>query len=145
MQVNIPLKIIGLGRYLPKRIVPSSELEALCGVPAGWVERRNGVRERRWVTDETSSFMSAEALAGGPIGKVRDGDVIEIVIDRNRLEGTLNVIGVDLDARELRDDLRADKDLPDDTRLWAALQAVSGGAWSGCVYDVDRILAVLAA
>ena len=61
MQVNIPLKIIGLGRYLPKRVVPSSELEAMCGVPAGWVERRNGVRERRWVTDETSSFMSAEA------------------------------------------------------------------------------------
>ena len=61
MQVNIPLKIIGLGRYLPKRIVPSSELEALCGVPAGWVERRNGVRERRWVTDETSSFMSSQA------------------------------------------------------------------------------------
>ncbi|MBI5822500.1 MAG: ketoacyl-ACP synthase III [Chloroflexi bacterium] len=61
MQVNIPLKIIGLGRYLPKRIVPSSELEAMCGLSAGWVERRNGVRERRWVTDETSSFMSAEA------------------------------------------------------------------------------------
>ncbi|HNO32260.1 MAG TPA: hypothetical protein PKI78_10780, partial [Anaerolineales bacterium] len=61
MEVNIPLKIIGLGRYLPKRVVPSAELEAMCGVPAGWVERRNGVRERRWVTDETSSFMSAEA------------------------------------------------------------------------------------
>jgi 3-oxoacyl-[acyl-carrier-protein] synthase-3 len=61
MQVNMPLKIIGLGRYLPKRIVPSSELEAMCGVPAGWVERRNGVRERRWVTDETSSFMSSQA------------------------------------------------------------------------------------
>ncbi len=61
MQVNMPLKIVGFGRYLPKRIVPSSELEAMCGVPAGWVERRNGVRERRWVTDETSSFMSAQA------------------------------------------------------------------------------------
>lgn len=61
MQVNLPLKIIGLGRYLPKRVVPSSELEAMCGLSAGWVERRNGVRERRWVTDETSSFMSAQA------------------------------------------------------------------------------------
>ena len=89
--------------------------------------------------------VSPEALAGGPIGKVRDGDVIEIMIDRNRLEGTLNVVGVDLDARPVREDLRADKDLPDDTRLWAALQAVSGGAWAGCVYDVDRILAVLEA
>ena len=61
MEVNLPLRIIGLGRYLPERIVPSSELEKLCGLPAGWVVRRNGVRERRWVTDETSSFMGAQA------------------------------------------------------------------------------------
>lgn len=61
MQVDLPLKIIGLGRYLPKRIVPSSDLEAMCDLPTGWVERRNGVRERRWVTDETSSFMSSQA------------------------------------------------------------------------------------
>ncbi len=61
MLVNLPLKIIGLGRYLPSRVVPSSELEKMCNVPAGWVEHRNGVRERRWVTDETSSFMAAQA------------------------------------------------------------------------------------
>ena len=61
MEVNLPVKIIGLGRYLPSRVVPSSELEKLCDLPAGWVERHNGVRERRWVTDETSSFMGAQA------------------------------------------------------------------------------------
>ena len=33
--------------------------------------------------------------------------------------------------------------LPDDSRLWAALQRVSGGTWSGCIYDVDRIVAAL--
>lgn len=61
MEVNLPVKIIGLGRYLPSRIVPSSELEKMCGLPPGWVEHRNGVRERRWVTDETSSYMGAQA------------------------------------------------------------------------------------
>jgi 3-oxoacyl-[acyl-carrier-protein] synthase III len=61
MQLNLPLKIIGLGRYLPPRIVPSSELETIYALPAGWVERRNGVRERRWATTETTSFMAAEA------------------------------------------------------------------------------------
>jgi len=61
MDVNLPLKIIGLGRYLPSRVVLSSELESLYALPAGWVERRNGVRERRWVTTETASFMAAEA------------------------------------------------------------------------------------
>ena len=61
MDVNLPLKIIGLGRYLPSRIVQSAELERTWALSAGWVERRNGVRERRWVTAETASFMAAEA------------------------------------------------------------------------------------
>jgi 3-oxoacyl-[acyl-carrier-protein] synthase-3 len=57
----MPLKIIGVGRYLPERVVGSAEVEALCGLPAGWIERRSGVRERRWVNGETSSAMGAQA------------------------------------------------------------------------------------
>ena len=97
--------------------------------------------------------VSPEALAGGPLGKVRDGDIIEIVIDRNRLEGQVNLVGAGgvedgsrmLEEREPRPGLAPDPDLPDDTRLWAALQDASGGAWAGAVYDVDRILRVLEA
>ena len=61
MEVDLPIKIIGTGRYLPSRVVPSSELEALCGLPEGWVEQRYGVRERRWAEFESASFMAAEA------------------------------------------------------------------------------------
>jgi putative YjhG/YagF family dehydratase len=97
--------------------------------------------------------VSPEALAGGPLGKVRDGDIIEIVIDRNRLEGQVNLVGPGgvedgsrmLEQREPRPGLAPDPNLPDDTRLWAALQDASGGAWAGAVYDVDRILRVLEA
>jgi putative YjhG/YagF family dehydratase len=97
--------------------------------------------------------VSPEALAGGPLGKVRDGDIIEIVIDRNRLEGQVNLVGPGgvedgsrmLEEREPWPGLAPDPDLPDDTRLWAALQDASGGAWAGAVYDVDRILRVLEA
>lgn len=89
--------------------------------------------------------VSPEALAGGPIGKLRDGDEIEIVIDRNRLEGSINAVGVDFGAREPHPDLAPDPLLPDDTRLWAALQQASGGPWGGCVYDVDRIIELLEA
>ena len=32
-----------------------------------------------------------------------------------------------------------------DTRLWAALQEVSGGTWGGSVFDVDAILRVIEA
>ena len=95
--------------------------------------------------------VGPEALAGGPIGKVLDGDLIEIVIDRKRLEGQINLIGhggtrfgadegaAVLAKRLPRADLAADPNLPDDTKLWAALQAASGGAWGGCVYDLHAI------
>jgi len=101
--------------------------------------------------------IGPEALAGGPIGKVLDGDLIRIVVDRARLEGAVDLVGHGADewgadegarvlaARPLRPDLAADPALPDDTRLWAALQDVGGGTWGGCVADVDAILAALAA
>ena len=100
--------------------------------------------------------IGAEALAGGPIGKLRDGDLIEVLVDRLKLEGSINFIGIDgrrfdvadgakiLAARTPHPDLSPDPGLPDDTRLWAALQAVGGGTWGGCVYDVDAIVAALA-
>lgn len=96
--------------------------------------------------------VSPEALAGGPVGKLRDGDLIEIVIDRNKLEGHVNFVGENgevfdaeeghrrLSHRAARPDLRPDPALPDDTRLWAALQQASGGIWGGCVYDVESII-----
>jgi putative YjhG/YagF family dehydratase len=101
--------------------------------------------------------VSPEALAGGPLGKIRDGDVVRIIVDRINLTGSVDLIGengVALDAdqgarilasRSPRPDLAPDPLLPDDTRLWAALQDVSGGPWGGSVFDVDAILKVLAA
>jgi len=96
-------------------------------------------------------------LAGGPIGKLRDGDEIEIVIDRHTLEGRINLVAADgqelappeadrlLSQRTPHPDLHAHAKLPDDSRLWAALQQAGGGVWNGCIYDVDRIVAVIEA
>lgn len=101
--------------------------------------------------------VSPEALAGGPIGRLRNGDMIQIMVDRAKLEGTVDLVGEDgvfvgveagaqlLEARAARPDLAADPLLPDDTRLWAALQDVSGGTWGGAVFDIDAIVKVLAA
>src|SRR5579871_780990 len=103
-----------------------------------------------------NGHVGPEALAGGPIGKVRDGDRIEIHIDRKRLEGRIDLVGEGnhlfgaeegtrvLAQRQPRPDLHADANLPADTRLWAALQRVSGGTWGGCVYDVEAIVEALA-
>ena len=85
--------------------------------------------------------VSPEAWAGGPIGKLRDGDPVRVKIDCRKMTGSLDYIGDDdLDSREANDCLRALPNVPDDTRLWAALQNVSGGSWGGCVYDVEAIL-----
>jgi len=88
--------------------------------------------------------IGPEALAGGPLGKLWDGDTIEIFVDRTSLHATVNVVGVpDFDSRPPRADLKAHEKLPDDTRLWAALTTASGGLWGGCVYDVDAIVSRL--
>jgi putative YjhG/YagF family dehydratase len=89
--------------------------------------------------------VGPEALAGGPIGRVRDGDIIDITIDRATLQASINAVDVDLSRREPHPDLHVHAALPDDTRLWAALQRASGGTWAGCVYDVDAIINALGA
>ena len=160
-------------------------------------------REVAVITDARFSGVSTgacighvgpEALAGGPLGKLRDGDLIHIEIDRVNLTGRVDLVGrvddgverdgnvkfplpvgegrvsagdspwrgegfragsnlteatgvlgaewgtAELARRPLRTDLQPDPNLPDDTRLWAALQRLGGGTWGGCVYDVERIV-----
>ncbi len=99
--------------------------------------------------------IGPEALAGGPIGKIRDDDIIEISIDTNQLTGRIDFVGEgderfdpDEGAKRLADretppGLAADPDLPPETRLWALLQQLSGGTWGGCVYDPDALAAAL--
>lgn len=101
--------------------------------------------------------VGPEALAGGPIGRVEEGDTIEIIVDRNSLKGSINLVGRDgeingaewgtteLERRAEPGDLAPHPQLPDDSRLWAALQGVSGGTWGGCVFDVDEIVKTLEA
>lgn len=101
--------------------------------------------------------IGPEALAGGPIGKLRDGDLIAIEIDCHNLRGRIDLVGCAgeefgaaegqrvLAERTARPDLAPEAELPDDTRLWAALQNVGGGTWGGCVYDVEAVVATLEA
>jgi xylonate dehydratase len=100
--------------------------------------------------------VGPEALAGGPVGKLLEGDRIQIVINQTTLEASVNLVGAAgqefdsdegariLASRSPRPDLSADPQLPADTRLWAALQTASGGVWGGCVYDPESIIEKLA-
>jgi dihydroxyacid dehydratase/phosphogluconate dehydratase len=99
--------------------------------------------------------VGPEALADGPLGRVREGDVVQIIVDCVHLTGRIDLVGDSgrrydaeegarvLASRPPHPDLGPDADLSEDTRLWAALQNVSGGTWGGCVYDVDSIVEAL--
>jgi putative YjhG/YagF family dehydratase len=96
--------------------------------------------------------VGPEALAGGPLGRVQNGDRLRIEVDRNRLTGSVDLVQVGdrrlteseaaalLASRAPHPGLSPHPELPEDTRLWGALQAVGGGTWGGCVYDVDAIV-----
>jgi putative YjhG/YagF family dehydratase len=156
----------------PERVKPGDVMVLICRGPLGAgmeeiYQITSALKHLSWgkqvavITDARFSGVSTgacighvgpEALAGGPIGRVRDGDLVRIVIDRVRLEGSVDLVGADgvtfdagegarvLAARPPRPDLAPDPALPDDTRLWAALQQAGGGAWGGCVYVVDAII-----
>lgn len=158
-----------------KTVQPGDIIVLICGGPLGTgmeetYQVTSALKHIRWgrevavITDARFSGVSTgacighvgpEALAGGPIGKVHDGDMIEIIIDRVNLVGSVNLVGANgeihdathgseiLARRALRDDLASHPLLPDDTRLWAALQQASGGTWGGCVYDVEHIIGQL--
>ncbi|MBK9714855.1 MAG: YjhG/YagF family D-xylonate dehydratase [Kouleothrix sp.] len=159
----------------PERVQPGDVIVLICGGPLGTgmeeiYQVTSALKHLSWgkdvavLTDARFSGVSTgacvghigpEALAGGPIGKVRDGDLIRIVVDRVNLIGSVDMVGEGdeecgpaqgarvLAARPPRPDLAPHPALPDDTRLWAALQQVGGGTWGGCVYDVAAIVAAL--
>jgi putative YjhG/YagF family dehydratase len=159
----------------PVKVVPGDVLVLCCRGPMGsgmeeiyqitsalkhlsWGKQVAVITDARFSGVSTGAcvgHVSPEALAGGPIGKLRDGDRVRIVLDRNRLEGSVDFVGEAgrefgpeegarvLAARPPRPDLAPDPQLPSETRLWALLQQAGGGVWGGCVYDVDAIAARL--
>lgn len=157
------------------QVQPGEVVVLICGGPFGTgmeeiYQVTSALKHLRWgkqvavLTDARFSGVSTgacighigpEALAGGPIGKIRDGDLIRIVVDRINLNGSVDLIGEQertfdaeegthiLAARSLRPDLAPHPALPADTRLWAALQHAGGGVWGGCVYDPETIVRLL--
>jgi putative YjhG/YagF family dehydratase len=117
-------------------VTPGDVMVVICCGPLG-----SGMEETYQLTSALKHLPSGKRIA-----------LIRIVVDRNRLEGSVDFIGENerrftaehgariLAERSPRPDLAPDPGLPDDTRLWAALQQLGGGTWGGCVYDADEVV-----
>ena len=56
--------IKGIGYYVPENIVKNKDLEKIMDTSDEWIQERTGIRERRWVlenSDESTSSMGTEA------------------------------------------------------------------------------------
>jgi 3-oxoacyl-[acyl-carrier-protein] synthase III len=68
-------RIAGLGHYVPERRVENAEIEARLGLESGWIERRTGIRARRWAAPDealTDLAMKAGDMALEDANIVRD-------------------------------------------------------------------------
>lgn len=72
--------ILGLGAYLPKRVLTNKELEKMVDTTDEWITSRTGIKERRIAhPDEATSDMATEAAKKALIDanlKVEDIDLI---------------------------------------------------------------------
>jgi len=60
-------RIAGLGHYAPPNRIENAEIEARLGLETGWIERRTGIRARRWAsadqaTSDLAVFAGANAI-----------------------------------------------------------------------------------
>jgi 3-oxoacyl-[acyl-carrier-protein] synthase III len=82
MKPSLPVKIIGVGRYLPERIVTNAEVEKIVGLPEGTIDTTAaGVKTRHWVADETASFMGARAAEEALADAGLDINDIDLIIN----------------------------------------------------------------
>jgi 3-oxoacyl-[acyl-carrier-protein] synthase-3 len=62
MNTQRPFSIAVVGKYLPKTIVSSEEIEEEVGLPKGYIYKNVGVKSRHIATEESLTYMAKEAL-----------------------------------------------------------------------------------
>ncbi|MGK5594643.1 MAG: beta-ketoacyl-ACP synthase III [Parachlamydiaceae bacterium] len=61
MFTNQRARLIGLGSYLPEKILSNTDLENLVDTSDSWISSRTGIKERRIATDECTSDLGLKA------------------------------------------------------------------------------------
>ena len=96
---TLKVKIIGSGSYLPSRIVTNADVEKELFLddpkPVDWVERRTGIKERRWSDwnkDDESLFGMAINAANSALKEAGVDDVDIISVARGRFTDPKSII-----------------------------------------------------
>jgi 3-oxoacyl-[acyl-carrier-protein] synthase-3 len=50
--MNLPIKVLGIGHYVPSKIVTNHDMEKIVETSDEWITSRTGIKERRKVTFE---------------------------------------------------------------------------------------------
>ncbi|MEX1378040.1 MAG: beta-ketoacyl-ACP synthase III [Eubacteriales bacterium] len=59
--MSINVKLIGVGSYVPEKVITNVMLEDILDTSDEWITKRTGIKERRVVTDETTTDMAIAA------------------------------------------------------------------------------------
>ena len=74
-------RVVAVGHFQPERVVPNSELETMVETSDEWIQRRVGIRERRWAgPDETVDVMAEKAALDTLAKAGMTADQIDLVI-----------------------------------------------------------------
>ena len=59
---NLTSKIIGVGGYLPNKIITNFDLEKMVDTSDEWIEQRTGIKQRHIAENQTTSDLAIEAI-----------------------------------------------------------------------------------
>jgi len=78
--MNIPIKILGTGHYVPDTIVTNHDLETLVDTNDEWIRTRTGIEERRKVSTETTHDMAYLAAKAALENAKVDKNDIDLIV-----------------------------------------------------------------
>lgn len=78
--MSINVKLIGIGKYLPEKIVTNHMLEDILETTDSWIKKRTGIHERRVVTKDTTTTMAIKASREALVNSNVNAEDIDIII-----------------------------------------------------------------
>lgn len=73
-------RIAGVGAYVPPRTIKNDDLKQWMETSDEWIQQRTGIRERRWVTDESTSDLALQAANAALASAGLDKSKLDMIV-----------------------------------------------------------------